>query len=279
MTLFEVYKQALTKLQNPDVEEINIRILLAEVNILNSMSDFYLRKDEEIRDLPRFQSYFDRYIKGEPIQYILGKTDFLGLEIKVDNRVLIPRQESEEVVDFTIKKAHELFGNKTPDLVDVCCGSGVMGIALSKNLFSNKVIFSDISEDALEVCEENCSNNGVKGDFYLGNGLDELIKNNEKVDILISNPPYILKSEPVDKSVLDYEPHLALFADSEFSVYESIISKLHLVKKGLLLAVFELGINSKDKVKNMINRYYPDCEYGFIKDINGKERILYIVLR
>ena len=279
MTLFEVYKQALTKLQNPDVEEINIRILLSEVNSLKSMSDFYLRKDEEIRDLPRFQSYFDRYLKGEPIQYILSKTDFLGLEIKVDPRVLIPRQESEEVVHFAIKKAHEVFGSKPVDIADICSGSGAMGIVLSKNLIPNKTIFSDISKDALDVCKENCSYHDIKAVFYQGDALEQLIKNNEKVDISISNPPYILDNETVDKSVLDYEPHIALFTDDQFSIYERIISKLDLIKKGTLLMVFELGINTKPAVETMIKKYHPNSEYGFIKDINGKERILYIVLR
>ena len=74
MTLFEVYKQSLKQLQNPDIEEINIRIILCEINSLKSMSDFYIKKDEEIRDLPQFQSFFNRYLKGEPVQYILGKT-------------------------------------------------------------------------------------------------------------------------------------------------------------------------------------------------------------
>ena len=77
MTLFEAYKQSLKSLKNPDVEEINIRILLSEINQLKTMSDFYLQKDEEIRDLPRFQGYFKRYLDGEPVQYILGKTAWM----------------------------------------------------------------------------------------------------------------------------------------------------------------------------------------------------------
>ena len=279
MTLFEVYKQSLKSLKNPDVEEINIRILLGEINQLKTMSDFYLRKDEEIHDLPRFQEYFERYLEGEPVQYILGKTSFLGCDILVDKRVLIPRQESEEVVQFTIKKSHEIFGNKNISILDVCCGSGAMGIALTKQLNAERIYFSDISNDALDVCSKNLKANQVSGDIFEGDALTQVISKNIKVDLLISNPPYILKSEPVDESVLKYEPHLSLFADNNFSIYEKIISNLNAVKNDQLLAVFEIGINSKNPLENMVRKYHPQSQYGFIKDINGKERILYIYLK
>lgn len=279
MTLFEAYKQSLKSLKNPDVEEINIRILLSEINQLKTMSDFYLRKDEEIRDLPRFQGYFKRYLDGEPVQYILGKTTFLGYDILVDKRVLIPRQESEEVVDFAIKKSHEIFGNKYISILDVCCGSGAMGIALTKQLNVEHAYFSDISKDAHDVCSENLKANQVSGDIFEGDALTQVISKNIKVNLLISNPPYILKSEPVDESVLKYEPHLALFTNNAFSVYEKIISKLNAIKKDGLLAVFEIGINSRTPLENMIKKYHPHSQYGFMKDINGKERILYIYLK
>lgn len=279
MTLFEVYKQSLTKLENPDIEEINIRIILSEVNSLKSMSDFYIRKDEEIRDLPRFKSYFERYLKGEPVQYILGKTSFYGNEFVIDKRVLIPRQESEEVVEYAIKKAHQIFGNKVIDVADVCSGSGIMGISLKKNLNVEKLCFSDISKDALEVCKINCNNLEVKADFYNGDSLDELIKNNVKIDLLISNPPYILRKEKLDNSVLDYEPHIALFSDEDFSVYQKIIANIRKIKKETLLAVFEIGTYSRPKLEEIIRKSTPEASYEFIKDINGKERILSIVLK
>ena len=279
MTLFEAYKQSLKSLKNPDAEEINVRILLSEINHLKTMSDFYLRKDEEIQDLPRYQGFFKRYLDGEPVQYILGKTTFLSLEILVDKRVLIPRQESEEVADFAIKKSHEIFGNKKISILDVCCGSGAMGIALTKHLNVEHSYFSDISKDAIDVCSSNLKANNVLGQTFVGDALSSIQNAGIKVDLLISNPPYILEKEPVDESVLKYEPHLALFSDDKFSVYEKIISNLNSVKRGGLLAVFEIGINSKKPLEDMIEKYHPLCEYGFIKDINGKERILYIYLK
>lgn len=279
MTLLEGYKQSLTKLQNPDVDEIAIRIMLCEINGLKTMSDFYLRKDEEIRDLPRYQQYFERFLIGEPVQYILGKTEFLGNEFIVDKRVLIPRQESEEVVDFAIKKIHEVFGSSKVDIADVCSGSGVMGISLAKNLDASNIYFSDISPESLEVCKINCSKHKLFANFCCGDALEKLIADEIKVDVLISNPPYILKNEMVDDSVLKHEPNIALFADNEFGVYKRIIFNLNKIKKSTLLAVFEIGINTRKILEPFIVETYPNVEYGFIKDINDKERILYIVLK
>ena len=279
MTLFEVYKKSLTQLKNPDTEEINIRILLCEINGLKTMSDFYLRKDEEIRDLPRFNEYFERFLNSEPVQYILHKTQFLGLDFYVDNRVLIPRQESEEVVDFALKKIKEKFGNNSIDVADVCCGSGVMGLTIAKKINVNRLYLSDISKDAIDVAKKNATDLNVNAETFVANSLDGLIKNNLKVDVLISNPPYILENEPVDESVLNNEPHLALFADKDFSVYKSIISNLKNINKNNLLVVFEIGLNTRKVVEKYINDYYPEAEYQFIKDMNGKERIVYIFLK
>lgn len=279
MTLFEVYKDSLNKLKNPEVDEIAIRILLCEINHLKSMSDFYIKKDEETRDLRRYQEYFQRFLNGEPVQYILKKDVFFGQEFYIDNRVLIPRQESEEVVKFAIDKAKELFGNRVLRVADVCCGSGIMGVSLANNLKISFIIFSDISKGALDVCNINSSKLGAKKRYYCGKALEKLIKNKDKIDVLISNPPYILKSEPVDESVLKHEPHIALFTDEEFSVYKDIITDLSKVKDQELLAVFEIGINSRPVLENLIKETYPNCEYGFVKDMNGKERILYIYLK
>lgn len=276
MTLSEVYNQSLKKLQNPAIDEIAVRILLCEINSLKSMTDFYLKKNEEIQDLPRFNQYFERFLNGEPVQYILNKTTFFGIDLYVDNRVLIPRQESEEVVDFAIKKSKQLFGDKPLSICDVCCGSGAMGIALSQHLKTQQVIFSDISQDALDVCKKNIDSNSL---FLCSDGIDELIKENLKVDVLISNPPYILKNECVDDSVLKFEPHLALFTNESFPVYEKIISKLSCIKKDQLLAVFEIGANTKPILEKMVKKYYQSCEYAFIKDMNGKERIFYLYLK
>ena len=197
MTLFEVYKDAVKKLKNPGADEISVRILLCHNNDIKSMSGFYFHKNENIKDLSKFTQEFDRFLKGEPIQYIIGETEFLGLNFKVDKRVLIPRQETEEVVTQAYLRAMQYFGDHVINVADVCCGSGVMGITLAKKLKVRYLFMSDISADAIEVAKGNAKNNDVIGNFFVGNACDELIKAGAKVDLFVANPPYILNKNAV----------------------------------------------------------------------------------
>lgn len=276
MTLIEVYNNSLKKLKKPDTEEIVVRILICEINGIKTMSDFYLRKDEEIRSLPRYQKLFNRYLKGEPVQYILKKTEFYHNEYVIDNRVLIPRQETEEVVDFAIKKIRKFFGSKTIEVADVCCGSGIIGVSLAKNLSVSNVYFSDISKDAIDVAKTNCRRLDSSVKFYVADALDALIKKGIKVDVLISNPPYVLRDEFVDDSVIENEPLLAIFTTDDFPVYKRMLMDMYKIRKPNFLAIFEIGIYSRPILEKYIKIYIPKCEYGFVKDMNGKDRILYI---
>ena len=279
MTLIEVYNKSLKKLKKPDVEEIVVRILICEINDIKTMSDFYLRKDEEIRSLPRYQRLFNRYLKGEPVQYILKKTEFYHSTYVIDNRVLIPRQETEEVVDFAIKKARQVFGSKTIDVADVCCGSGIIGISLGKNLNVSRIHFSDITKDAIDVSKKNCRRLDVSVKFYVANALEGLIKKKVKVDLLVANPPYVLKDEFVDDSVIENEPEMALFTEEDFPVYKDILSNMRKIKKDTFLVVFEIGTYSRPVLEKYVHLYAPNAEYGFIKDMNKKDRILYILFK
>ena len=277
MTLYEVYKDSLKKLKNPQ-DEISIRILLCHNNGINSMSGFFIHKDENIEDFPGFLEQFNRFLAGEPIQYIVGEADFLGYKFSVDKRVLIPRQETEEVVMQAYLRALTLFGDKVLNVADICCGSGVMGITIAKKLKVRYLFMSDISKDALEVAKINAKRNDVIANFFVGNACDELVKAGAKVDLLVANPPYILKREDVDASVMKYEPHLALFADEELSVYKDIIASLPKLKDKKLLCVMEIGYDFKEKLTELIKKTLKNVTFGFMKDINGKERILILEL-
>ncbi len=279
MTLYEVYKDSLKKLKNPDTDEISVRILLCHNNGIKSMSGFYIHKNENIKDLPLFLNQFERFLSGEPIQYILGETEFLGLDFYVDKRVLIPRQETEEVVTQAYLRALQEFGDNVINVADICCGSGVMGITLAKKLKVRYLFMSDISEDAIEVAKKNASRNEVIANFFVGDACNELVKAGAKVDLLVANPPYILNREDVDQSVLDNEPHLALFADEELSVYKHIFDALPKIKNKKLLCVFEIGYDLKEKLTKLLEKTVKNATFGFAKDINGKERILILELR
>ena len=222
---------------------------------------------------------FDRFLKGEPLQYILGETEFVGLDFNVDPRVLIPRQETEEVVTQAYLRSLQEFGDNVINVADICCGSGVMGITLAKKLKVRYLFMSDVSADAIEVAKLNAKRNDVIANFFVGDACDELVKAGAKVDLLVANPPYILNREEVDRSVLDYEPHLALFADEELSVYKHIFEALPKIKNKKLLCVFEIGHDLKEKLTKLLEKTVKNATFGFAKDISGKERILILEMR
>ena len=268
MTLFEAYQQGLKLLKNPTQEEINLRILLCENNSLKSMSDFYVHKDENIKDLQRFNQELHRFLSGEPVQYIIGKASFFGDDFIVSKDVLIPRNETEEVVEYAIKKIDEKFGSKKIVIADVCSGSGCIGCEVFLHSNVDRVCFSDISDKAMSVTRQNAERFGVKGSFAVADGLDFLI---QSVDVAISNPPYILKKEDVDKSVLDFEPHLALFVDEDLTIYRKIAKKA--VQLGVPLIIFEIGYDIKEKLEEIFKEIAPNYDLEFKKDLNDKFRI------
>tara|TARA_B100001142_G_C14339949_1_gene657424 strand:+ start:1912 stop:2745 length:834 start_codon:yes stop_codon:yes gene_type:complete len=203
----------------------------------------------------------------KPLQYILGVTDFYGLKIKVDSNTLIPRPETEELVDWILK---ENFNS----VLDIGTGSGCIAIALAK--YANvDVCAIDLSECALDVAKENAIFNNVKVKFAQQDIFKTELFN--KVDLIVSNPPYVLDSEKdkIDDNVLRYEPHLALFvSDHEPLVfYKKIIS------------IATISLNSKGKLFFEINEKFANqlinilIKYGFVdielkKDINERPRMI-----
>ena len=155
---------------------------------------------------------------GIPVQYIVGNVDFYGYEFKVNKNVLIPRFETEELVNRAIKYIKQYIPN--PKIVDLGTGSGCIAITLSKELDIN-VDAVDISDKALEVAKENNKTNKSKVSFYQGNMLEPL---NKKYNVIISNPPYISRDEEIQDLVKNNEPELALYADNDgLYYYEEIL--------------------------------------------------------
>ena len=219
-----------------------------------------------------FSNALVRLKTHEPIQYILGKTSFMGLEFKVNNSVLIPRPETEELVRLILKE--ELEGK---EILDVGTGSGCIAISLAKNLSNAKVTALDISEDAIEVAKENAKLNNVEIEFTKADIFE--YQSDKKYDVIISNPPYVLESEKslMKKNVLDFEPELALFVEDNNSLkyYESILEFAynHLIKNGFLF--FEINENYSNELENICKLKYFS-EIIFKSDIKKKNRFLII---
>lgn len=216
---------------------------------------------------------------GKPIQYILGEADFYNLKFKVSPATLIPRPETEELVDLIIKQ-HQTTKSETLNILDIGTGSGCIPITLKKNLPVAKVFGIDISDQALEIAKHNALYNKVDVEFIKHDILSfsylSLITHN--LSLIISNPPYVLKSEAqqMDERVLSHEPHLALFVEDNDPIifYKRIIdfSKENLVSKGYLY--FELNPLYAEAVKNYAieSNFFNFTE--LIKDMSGKWRFL-----
>lgn len=211
--------------------------------------------------------------KDYPVQYIIGYVDFYGLKINVNEFTLIPRYETEYLIELTLKEIKKM-NLANPKILDLCTGSGAIGLTLKSLLPSSEVTLSDISKDALMVANKN------KNELNLDVNIIEsdLFKNIQgKFDIIISNPPYVMTNEPLPKDVL-YEPHLALYSgpkgiDHIEEIFKNI--KSHLNNKYLI--ALEINEKSETDIINLIKTYFEkNINYKFMKDLAGKTRYLFI---
>ena len=213
--------------------------------------------------------------RGIPVQYIVGNVDFYGNTIEVNENVLIPRFETEELVSKLISYINEYFDKKI-DIVDLGTGSGCIAITLKKQLDCNMTAV-DISEKALEVAKANAINNKVDIDFIKGDMLNPL---NKKYDCIVSNPPYIAYDEEIMDIVKNNEPHLALYADNNgLYYYEEILknAKKYLNDKSII--AFEIGYKQGEKVRNLKDKYFPNAIFKLEKDLSNKDRFVFIFIK
>lgn len=246
---------------------------LAQKAFCISLEELLINENKEVDDT-LFNEYFKRYLNGEPLYYILKEAPFYGKSFVVSPKVLIPRNETEELVLYVINyvKRNKL-DNVT--ILDVGTGSGCIAITLDLEIKDSKVTGVDISNDALETAKKNNERLGSNVNFYLSDCFDEVIKRKATYQIIVSNPPYIDRNSFVEKSVLDYEPHLALFADNKgLAILEKLIMNIDkvLIDKGL--AVFEISPEQEENLKNIAHKYIPSYQIEFVKDINNFVRFM-----
>ena len=217
-----------------------------------------------------------KVLNDEPVQYITGKSWFYGLEFFVDQRVLIPRPETEELVEIAIDFAKK-YGYK--NVLDIGTGSGCIAVTIKKNLPDLDVVTLDVSEDAIATARLNAKFHNTDIRFYKDDILDLNVKFIEKFDLIISNPPYIEQSERsrMSASTLKYEPELALFSDNALQFYRAILdfSKIHISVKGSIL--IECNEFFANEILDLaIHIGYSSAKLQ--KDIQGKNRMLVIKL-
>ena len=270
-TIFRELSDQLTSVYDADEAKNIAYLILEEVTALDK-TDILIEKPYQLSGEPKekISNIIERLLMHEPIQYILGKAAFYGFELSVNEYVLIPRQETEELVDWIIKSDHQV-----NNMLDIGTGSGCIPIALAKHYPSRRVHAWDVSAGALAVAKENAAANEVNIRFHLVDVLDQVP--DEEFDLIVSNPPYVLKEEKAEMqtNVLDHEPGTALFVPNQDPLlfYRRIceMSVSHLNSSGWLY--FEINEKYGQKVMDLMNDHqFTNIEIR--QDLNGKDRMV-----
>ena len=277
------YKQVIRRYENELMEgdkDSNVPKVLFYHLAQKEPHQLYLMMDEEVEPnlLVQFEEAMALYMKGYPVQYIKGVETFFGRDFKVNENVLIPRYETEELVENILYAIDDYFDDYTSiDLCDVGTGSGAIAISLKCEEERLNVVATDISEEALVVARENAKNLEADVAFFQGDMLQPLIDRNIKVDIFVSNPPYIPAEQDIEAVVKDNEPHVALFGGKDgLYFYRKIFERAREVLKDRAILAFEMGFDQKEDMAKEVDHYFPNTPFEILQDMNGKDRMLFI---
>ena len=210
---------------------------------------------------------------GIPVQYIVGNVDFYGYTFKVNKNTLIPRFETELLVEKTIKYINKYFNNEIK-ILDIGTGSGCIAITLNKLLDNSRVTAVDISKEALGVARENNKINNTDVNFIESDVFSNI---NDKYDVIISNPPYISYDEDIMDVVYNNEPHMALYADGNgLYFYDKILRECRKYLNDRFLIAFEIGYKQGNDILNIINKYFDNVNISLEKDYSGRDRFIFV---
>jgi release factor glutamine methyltransferase len=277
-TVFEALQWASSFLMEHGRDENAARLLLQHL-LETDYTGIMMRMHDEISEekQSQFQQMIKMHAEGKPVQYITGVEEFYGRTFQVNESVLIPRPETEELIEGAITRMKALFGEeRNIKLVDIGTGSGIIAITMKLEWPDAKVAATDISSDALQTAKQNADRLNANIDFRQGD-LTEPIAN-EKWDVILSNPPYIAYEEAEEMSdiVLQHEPHLALFAeDRGLKLYKQMVKALPNLVNTPALIGFEIGYSQGEAVAELLKTSFPQAEIEIVKDINKKDRIIF----
>jgi release factor glutamine methyltransferase len=275
MTYEQLYQLGIQSKDHGSVDDYSLRALLLSLSPYKNQSELLINFQSPCLSHSQFYPSLERLKKGEPIDYILGQTIFYGLTISVNKNVLIPRPETEELVEYVI--CH--LKHPSSHILDIATGSGAICCALKASLPQAFLYASDISQEALDVAKENANRLNLLIDYRLGDMVEPWREEHEKFDWIISNPPYISEVNSIDVNVLKYEPKLALIANPSTKFYQIILKNCqNLIKKDGAF-IFEINPTDADALVKMSQEYYPHATIKVIKDINQKNRFIVIQLR
>jgi release factor glutamine methyltransferase len=264
-----------------DVPSETVMAFLVELS-QRERYDLYLHYEEEMpEELEKeFDAGMARILKQEPMEHVLGYSWFYGYKMIVNEDVLIPRPETEELCANILSRMDQYFPEAEKiECTDVGTGSGAIAIVLAKEEPKVHMTATDISEEALVTARKNAEINEAEIQFTAGDMLKPLMESGRKLDVLVSNPPYIPQEEKMEKSVVDYEPHVALFGGSDgLKFYRMIFQDCKKVLKEKAFMAFEMGWDQRERMSALIEEMLPDARYEIIKDMNGKDRMLFVYI-
>ena len=265
------------KNKNLEISDNEIFLLIEKVNNYHNYTNLVLNFDKNLANLNYFNELKERLFNGEPIQYILNSAPFVDLDIFVDNRVLIPRVETEELVTKTryfiekLELEHKVIG-------DMCTGSGCIALFMKNSFKDSSVFASDISKDALEVANKNAKDLELDIIFLKGDKTKPFVNQNIKFDIFISNPPYVQNKNDIEEKVKKNEPMNAIYSEDGVAFYRDVFQNYKKFMNNKFMMAFEINYDQEHQLTELVEEYFPgDKKYMFLKDIYGLTRFLFIL--
>lgn len=273
MKIKEALYACINNLKENNIDEAHSkarRLLAFTLNVPKEYLIINNEKELSKQDFEYYKNYITRLINGEPIQYIIGKQEFMGIEFNVNKDVLIPQPDTEILVEETIKIAKEY--NK-PKVLDLCTGSGAIAVSIKKYVPEAEVFASDVSIKALQLAKINNIDNNIN---FIESNLFENINN--EFDIIVSNPPYIRTEEikSLSKEVQN-EPLIALDGGQDgLDFYRDIIKQAHNYLKSNGKLCFEIGDEQKDAITQILKSNFNYKNIKYYKDLQGKDRVIIV---
>lgn len=243
-----------------------------DVNPLELLTILDKEVDSDIEKL--YKSSLEALKENKPIQYVIGNVNFYGLKFIVNKNVLIPRFETEELVEQVVEYTKDLNKDKIK-ILDLGCGSGAIGLTLKSILKDSEVTLTDISKEALEIAKLNANNLNLDVTFIESDWFSNVKL--EQYDIIVSNPPYIRTDEEIEEIVKDNEPSLALYGGVDgLDCYRKILANIKPYLNNKFLIAFEIGESQKEEIYDIVNKYLKDIEITCKKDLYGRNRMIFV---
>ncbi|WP_446936527.1 peptide chain release factor N(5)-glutamine methyltransferase [Lysinibacillus fusiformis] len=258
-------------------EQTAARIVMQHI-LGTSYSEVMLHLQDKLTEEQqvKFKALIEEHVNGRPVQYCVGSEEFYGRSFIVNESVLIPRPETEELILGTINRMTKIFQHQALKVADIGTGSGAISISMKLECPALSVVATDLSEDALATAQKNAQRLEADIDFRLGDLTAPLA--GEKFDIILSNPPYIAfdEAEAMSDVVLKHEPHSALFAEEDgLILYRQLAEQLPMYMNRPALIGLEIGYTQGEKVAKFFQDSFPQATISIEKDINGKPRMIF----